>query len=92
MNLTTEDLLERSEAAIRRGLAEAEAALSAPPPEPELLQGAAEIGAFLGCTAARAQYLLERGELPAFKLAGRWCMRPSAFRAFCEKREAGDGS
>jgi len=36
------------------------------------------IAAYMGETPRRVHYMLDQGDLPAFKLRGRWYMRPSA--------------
>ncbi len=54
----------------------------------DLLQGAAEIGDFLGFELPRTFRLLEKGDLPAFKLRGKWCARKSTLIARIEKLEA----
>lgn len=55
--------------------------------EADLLHGAAAVADFLGVNPRRAFYLLESGELPAFKLGGRWALRKSKCRAAIEARE-----
>ncbi len=53
------------------------------------LTGARAIAEFLGEETRRTFCLLERGELPAFKLGGRWCARRSTLLAHIERLEAG---
>lgn len=54
----------------------------------DTLQGAVAIAGFLGKTERQANYLLEKRQLPAFKLAGRWHMRRSTYAAHIAKLEA----
>jgi hypothetical protein len=54
----------------------------------DTLEGAAAIAAFLGKTERQTNYLLERKQLPAFKLGGRWHMRRSTYAAFVIRLEA----
>jgi hypothetical protein len=53
----------------------------------DLLKGIAEIAEYLGERYRRTVYLLEMGDLPAFKLRGRWYMRQSTYRSFVEDLE-----
>jgi hypothetical protein len=53
----------------------------------DLLTGAGAIAGFIGATRRRAFYLLERGELPAFKLGNIWHARKSAIRNRIEELE-----
>ena len=52
------------------------------------LSGAQEIAEFLGESLRRTFYLLEKSQIPAFKLGGRWCARKSTLLAHIEKLEA----
>lgn len=60
----------------------------APAPAADLMQGLAEIGAFLGCTKRRARHLCARGAIPHFSMGGRICARRSAITAHFAKLEA----
>jgi hypothetical protein len=54
----------------------------------DMLRGAAAIAAYIGETVRRTNYLLERKCLPAFKQAGSWRMRKSAYRSHIERLES----
>lgn len=54
----------------------------------DMLEGADQIGIFIGKTTRQTNHLLEGGRLPAFKLGGRWHMRRSTWRARIEALEA----
>ena len=54
----------------------------------DLLRGADEIAAFEGETVRRVRYMLEKGDLPAFKERGRWRMRKSKRLEQIAKHEA----
>jgi hypothetical protein len=54
----------------------------------QVLYGAEAIGDFIGANKHRTFFLLEKGALPAFKIGRIWCMRPSAWRAWCAAQEA----
>ena len=54
----------------------------------DVLTGAAEIAAHLGCSERRSYYMLERRIIPGFKLGRIWHMRRSTYLAFIEEREA----
>lgn len=54
----------------------------------DLLEGAGAIAAFTGKTVRQANYLLETGQLPAFKIGRLWHMRRSTFMQFIEQQEA----
>lgn len=54
----------------------------------DTIEGAAAIAAFLGKTERQANYLLEKKQLPAYKLGGRWHMRRTTFEAFVARLEA----
>jgi hypothetical protein len=53
----------------------------------DLLVGAAAITNHTGEMRRRINYLLEKGDLPAFKMRGRWYMRKSSYKAHLEKLE-----
>ncbi len=55
----------------------------------DLLTGASAIADFMGAETRRTFSLLERGELPGFKLGGRWYARRSTLLAHIERLEAG---
>lgn len=54
----------------------------------DILEGAASIAAFTGKTIRQANYLLETGQLPAFKIGRTWHMRRSTFHRHIERLEA----
>jgi hypothetical protein len=54
----------------------------------DTLQGAAAIAAFLGKTERQTNHLLEKKQIPAFKLGGRWHMRKTTFAAYVQRLEA----
>jgi hypothetical protein len=54
----------------------------------DTLQGAAAIAVFLGKTARQTNHLLEKKQIPAFKLGGRWHMRKTTFAAYVQRLEA----
>lgn len=58
----------------------------------EILCGVAAIADYLGDPPRRVYHLLLTGQIPAFKLGGRWYARRSSLRAQIERleREAGD--
>ena len=57
-------------------------------PVDDVLHGAEAIAEFIGETARRTHYLLEKKRLPAYKVLGRWRMRRSTYLAFVAKLEA----
>ena len=59
-----------------------------PLPADDMLTGAEEIAAYLKKTRRQVTNLLETNRLPAFKLGGRWHMRPSTYLAFVQELEA----
>ena len=65
---------------------------TASPLADDLLYGGAAIADERGETLRRTYYLLLTGQIPAFKLGGRWYARRSSLRAQIERleREAGD--
>ena len=54
----------------------------------DLIAGAAAIGTYIGKTQRQAEHLIEKREIPVFKLGGIWHMRKSRFAAHLEKLEA----
>jgi len=55
---------------------------------PDVLSGATEIAKFLAEPIRRVHYLLERRQLPAYKIGTRWHMRRSTYHRFIEQLEA----
>ena len=53
----------------------------------DMLIGAQEIADFTGNSLRRTFYLLERGELPGFKIGDKWHGRKSTFVKSIEDRE-----
>ena len=53
----------------------------------DMLNGADNIAAFLGQPVRRVYYLLERKQLPAFKLGTSWHARRSTLLRFIAKKE-----
>ena len=53
----------------------------------DLMKGAEEIGKFIGESTRCTYYLLEKGELPAFKQGGVWRGRKTTFLAHYTKLE-----
>ena len=55
---------------------------------PDILIGADQIGKFLNSNPRRAYRLLETGQIPAFKLGGRWYARKSTLeKRFAEQEQ-----
>jgi hypothetical protein len=54
----------------------------------DTLQGAAAIAVFLGKTERQTNHLLEKKQIPAFKLGGRWHMRKTTCAAYVQRLEA----
>ncbi len=54
----------------------------------DLLTGATEIADFIGWSKRQTFYMLEKKQLPAFKFAGRWCLRKSTLYAHIAELEA----
>lgn len=54
----------------------------------DLLKGVVGIASFIGETPRRTHYLLEKGDLPGFKMRGRWRSRKSSIRRHFEELEA----
>jgi hypothetical protein len=48
----------------------------------DILRGAERIGAYLGLNVRQAFHLLEKGELPAKKIGGRWMTTKHQLRRF----------
>lgn len=57
----------------------------------DLMKGADEIARFMGEDVKRVYRMLEAGEIPSFKLAGRWCARRSTLLAHFDELERGAG-
>ncbi len=56
--------------------------------EPELLTGVVAIGEFFGWPPRRVSYMIATGQLPcAFRIGGRWHMRPATGRAWLASLE-----
>ena len=58
----------------------------------DLCRGAEAIAAFTGEPVRRVRYMLEMGDLPAFKLRGRWYLRKSKYRERIAELEAGEAA
>ena len=56
----------------------------------ELWRGANQIADGIGDKVYSVYRMLERGDLPAFKLNGQWCMRPSSYSRRLDELEAGE--
>ena len=56
----------------------------------DLCRGAEAIAKFEGETVRRVRYMLEKGDLPAFKQRGSWYMRKSKRLEQIAKLEAGE--
>lgn len=56
----------------------------------DLLWGAAAIGAFIGRTTRQAWEALDKGELPARKVNGRWCASKARLTAFFTGGDVGE--
>lgn len=54
----------------------------------DLLRGAKAIADFTGEDQRRIFYMLEKGQIPGFKLGGRWNARKSTLVKHIEKLEA----
>jgi hypothetical protein len=54
----------------------------------DILEGAAAIAAHTGKSLRQTHYLLETGQLPAFKMGKIWHMRRSTFERHIEELEA----
>jgi hypothetical protein len=83
---------------LRRALEEA-LRLALTEPGDNMWIGAKRISEHTGFSERQTYWMCEQGKLPAFKLAGKWCMRPSTYRAFLSTldghflaRRAGDGN
>ena len=51
-------------------------------------QGVNTIAEFLGEKPRRIFYLCETGQIPAYKIGGRWYLRRSTYLRFVEERES----
>lgn len=54
----------------------------------DLMYGAKVIGASIGLDPRQANYMLETGKLPGFKLGNKWVARRSAIKEHIRKLEA----
>ena len=54
----------------------------------DLLRGAGAIASFLGTNERRVFYMLERKQIPGFKLGGLWNARKSTLVKYIEELEA----
>jgi hypothetical protein len=54
----------------------------------DLIYGAKVIGAYIGADPRQANYMLETGKLPGFKLGNRWVAKKSAIKEHFKKLEA----
>lgn len=54
----------------------------------DLLSGVDEIASYIGQPKRRIYHLLETGQLPAFKLGGRWTARRSTILLKIKKMES----
>lgn len=52
------------------------------------IRGVDAIAAFIGEERRRTYHLLETGQLPGYKLGGRWYLRPSRYCAHIDQLEA----
>ena len=55
--------------------------------ECDVLRSAGAIGDFMGCGRRRAFYMLERRQIPAFKIGNIWHARKSRLKAFMARQE-----
>jgi hypothetical protein len=53
-----------------------------------MIEGVAAIAAYVGKTERQTHWLVEKKQLPAFKIGNRWHMRKSTYAAFIERLEA----
>ena len=53
----------------------------------DLLSGVKGIADFFGEPVRRTRYMIEKGDLPAFKLRGRWYSRKSKLREMVKRLE-----
>ena len=53
----------------------------------DLIIGTARIGDEIGRTRRQTQHLIDRREIPAFKLAGKWATRRSTLHKLFERLE-----
>ena len=56
----------------------------------DLMEGASVIAEFYGTKKRRVYYLLERGQIPAFKVGNRWCARKSTLLKYIAALESGE--
>lgn len=54
----------------------------------DMLEGVEQIAAYLNKSPRKTYYLCETKQIPAFKMGGKWHLRPSAFIKHVERREA----
>jgi hypothetical protein len=54
----------------------------------DIIEGAAEIGAYLAMKPGRIYHLAERGGLPTFKIGKHLCARRSTLLRWIQKQEA----
>lgn len=58
----------------------------------DLLFGVNAIATYLGVSTRRVYYLLETGELPGFKMGGRWhCRKSTVIQRIAELETTSDG-
>jgi hypothetical protein len=57
-------------------------------PADDTLESVAKIAPWIGKTERQTFYMLESGQLPGYKLGGKWHMRKSRYRRFIEELEA----
>jgi excisionase family DNA binding protein len=62
---------------------------AAPSLADDLLDGVPAIAAYLGLSERRTYYLLESGQLPAFKIGSKWAGRKSTYLSHFDKLERG---
>ena len=55
----------------------------------DLIYGAKVIGAYIGADPRQANYMLETGKLPGFKIGNKWVARKSTIKEHIEKLESG---
>ena len=56
----------------------------------DLMEGVPAIADFYGAKERRVYYLLERGQIPAFKVGNRWCARKSTLLKHIAALESGE--
>jgi hypothetical protein len=57
-------------------------------PADDTLQGVKQIAAHIGKTERQTVYACETGQIPAFKLLGKWHMRKSTYARHLDRLEA----